>query len=123
VNLGIAHLTRMSLVAHLLIPLFASALVFTGCKHPPLTAQPTVPNSQLEGPRLSSAEAVSLAKRAAERQGLRLREYEEPEAHYEFTRKDRSWWVFFNGRIPMHGNHFAISVDDQTGATRLIPGR
>ena len=72
---------------------------------------------------MSPAEAIRIAKQAAERQGSDLRRYKEPEARYEFTRNDKSWWVFFDGRVPMPGNHFAVSVDDQTGDTRFIPGK
>ncbi len=109
--------------ARLFFALLASALVFTACTHPPQTAQPNAPNTKPEGARLSTEEAVRIAKRTAEQQGVRLRDYKEPEVHYEFTRKDKSWWVFFDGRVPMPGNHFAVSIDDQTGGARLIPGR
>ena len=69
------------------------------------------------------AEVIRIAKQAAERQGADLRNYKEPKAHYEFTRKDKSWWVFFDGRVARLGNHFSVSVNDQTGETRFIGGR
>lgn len=43
--------------------------------------------------------------------------------HCEFTRKDRSWFVSFDGRVAMPGNHFSVSVDDQTGETQFFGGR
>lgn len=75
------------------------------------------------GARLTTAEAVRIAEQAAEREGRRLSDYKPPKAHYEYTRKDKTWWVFFDGRVPMPGNHFSVSIDDQSGKTRLMPGK
>jgi hypothetical protein len=72
---------------------------------------------------LSTPEAIRIAKQAAERQGADLRRYKEPEARYEFTRKDKTWLVSFGGRVAMPGNHFSVYVDDQTGETRFFGGR
>ena len=73
--------------------------------------------------RLSQAQAINIAKLAAEREGRRLIDYKDPEAHYEFIQKDRSWSIFFDGKVPMFGNHFVVVVDDQTKSTRIMPGR
>jgi hypothetical protein len=95
-----------------------TALVLAGCAH----VTPTESATRPAGARLTTNEAIEIAKHAAEHQGLRLSEYKAPEAHYEFTRKDKSWWVVFDGKIPIPGNHFAVSIDDQTGKAELIPG-
>jgi hypothetical protein len=113
----------MSIVARLSLAVLAGALVFAGCSHPSRPTQTAAPDTKPEGARLSTGEAIQIAKQAAERQGVRLRDYKEPEAHYEFTRKDRSWFVFFDGRVAMPGNHFSVSVDDQTGETQFFGGR
>jgi hypothetical protein len=52
-----------------------------------------------------------------------LTDFKEPEAHYEFTIKDKTWSVFFDGRIPRPGNHFTIYVSDRTKETQFVPGR
>jgi hypothetical protein len=74
------------------------------------------------GARLRTAEVIRIAKQVAEQKGIDLHRYKEPEAHFEFTREDKSWFVFFNGREAVPGNHFSVSVDDQTGETRLFGG-
>jgi hypothetical protein len=71
---------------------------------------------------LSTAEAIRIARQTAESQGIDLRNYKEPEAHYEFTIKDKSWSVFFDGRVAMPGNHFFVSVDDRTGDAKIVRG-
>ena len=102
---------------HLFI-LFAVALIMAG------RAQPTHTTSEIRpaGARLTTGEAIRIAQEAAVHNGVRLSDYKLPEAHFEFTRKDKSWWVFFDGRVPMPGHHFAVSIDDPTGKTELIPG-
>lgn len=114
----------MSIFTRLCFALFAGTLMFAGCSHhPPHTVQTSAPDTKPDGARLSTAEVIRIAKQAAERQGADLRRYKEPEAHYEFTRKDKSWFVSFDGRVAMPGNHFSVSVDDQTGETRFFGGR
>ena len=95
---------------------------FAGCTQSSRTVQVTTPDTKPEGARLSTAEAIRIARQTAERQGVDLQRYKEPEAHYEFTRKDRSWFVFFDGRVAMPGNHFSVSVDDRTGAAQFRGG-
>lgn len=96
--------------------------VFAGCMQPPRPAQTSASEAMPEGARLSTPEAIRIAQQAAKRQGVDLRRYKKPEAHYEFTRKDRSWSVFFDGQVAMPGNHFSVSVDDRTGETRFFGG-
>src|SRR4051812_32122234 len=109
----------MSIFTRLCFALLAGTLVFAGCTHSPRPVQTSVSDTKPEGARLSMAEVIRIAKQAADRQGADLSKYKEPETHYEFTRKDKSWWVFFDGRVPMPGNHFSVSVDDQTGKTQF----
>ena len=99
--------------------LVAASLMVVGCSH----AKRVEPADRPEGARLSTAEAIRIAEQAAERDGRQLSDYKPPVAHYEYTRKDRSWWVFFDGRVAMFGNHFSVSIDDQTGKTQLMRGK
>ena len=123
VNITVSRHHAMSTFTRLCFALLMGTLVFAGCTHSPRPVQTSVPDAKPEGARLSMAEVIRIAKQAAERQGADLRNYKEPEAHYEFTRKDKSWWVFFAGRVARPGNHFSVSVNDQTGETRFIGGR
>ena len=113
----------MSIFARFSFAVLVSALVFAGCAQPPRPTQTSASDVTPERARLSTAEAIRIAKQAAEGEGADLRRYKEPEAHYEFTQKDRSWFVFFDGRVAMPGNHFSVSVDDQTGKTQVFGGR
>ena len=73
--------------------------------------------------RLSQPEVVQIASRAATDAGYKLADYKEPEAHFEFVRKDRSWTVFFVRKPPTPpGGHFSVWVDDQTSKTQVTPG-
>jgi hypothetical protein len=110
----------MRVYVHLCFALLAST--FAGCTHSSRAVQATTPDTKPEGARLSTAEAIRIARQAAERQGVDLGRYREPEAHYDFTRKDRSWFVFFDGRVARPGNHFAVSVDDRTGEAQFHGG-
>ena len=103
--------------------LLAASLLFAGCSRSAHVTHTSALDTKPEGARLSTAEVIRIAKQAATRQGADLRRYKEPEALYEFTRKDKSWWVSFDGRVAMFGNHFSVSVDDQTGETRVMRGK
>ena len=74
-------------------------------------------------PGLDSSEAIRIAKANALNEGIDLRRYERPEAHYEFVRKDDSWFVLFVGQDAMPGNHFAVTIDDRSGQARIHRGR
>jgi hypothetical protein len=97
-------------------------LLATGCSQPPRTTQAVAPDTKPDGARLSKSEVIRIATQTAERQGVRLQDYKDPEAHYEFTRKDKSWFVFFDGRVAIPGNHFSVSVDDQSGEPQFFGG-
>jgi hypothetical protein len=98
----------MRTFVHHCFAIVATLAVFAGCRG--------------DSARLSQTQVISIAKQAAEAEGRRLADYKEPEAHYEFTEKDKSWSVFFDGKVPMPGNHFLVYVDDQTQKTKLMPG-
>ena len=75
-----------------------------------------------QGARLSSKQAVQLAKQAAERQSVSLGDFMTPTARYRLT-GDKSWAVYFEGRGAKRGTHFLVLVDDQTEATRCLGDR
>ena len=84
--------------------------------------KPVVSETEPHIARLSTAEAIHIAKQAAERAGSTLSRYKEPEAYFEFSRKNRHWFIFFDGKEAIPGNHFGVDIDDQTGATWIMPG-
>ena len=111
--------TRHSLIV------LAVCLLVTGCSQLPHTASVTpltAPDVAPKGAHLSKAEVIRIAKAAAVYHGVELRDFEEPEADYEFTRKDKTWFVFFNGRVLSPGNFFSVYVDDQTRETQFVGG-
>lgn len=117
----------------------AVALLLTACVHPGRSGQTLTLDDRSVGPRLSQAEAILIAKQAAEHNGARLSEYIEPRARYETTDPKTTWFLMFDGpNDPYPGNHtwfihfegihnypgdyFDVYVDDKTGRTRLIGG-
>jgi hypothetical protein len=75
-----------------------------------------------DGARLNQVEVVRIAREAATKHGYHVADYKDPQAHYEFTRKDKTWTVFYGGKVPAVGNHFLVWVDDQTGVAEVMPG-
>ena len=73
-------------------------------------------------PRLTAADVVRIASRAAARADYRLRDYKAPTVRFEVSRKDYSWTAFFEGKASYPGNHFLVWVDDRTKKTRVMPG-
>ena len=73
--------------------------------------------------RLSRQEVVQVASRAATDAGYKIADYKEPEAHFEYVRKDGSWTVFYVRKPPTPaGGHFQVWVDDKTSKTQVMPG-
>ena len=111
----------MSIFCRHLVVALAILFLVVGCSHPtPPTA--TIPDTKPDGAHLTQAQAVRIATEAATKHGYRLTDYKNPQAHYEFTRKDGTWSVFYDGRVPMPGNHFLVWVDDRTEEARVMPG-
>jgi len=77
---------------------------------------------------LTEKQALALATEQAIRSGYDLRRYKAPRIHYNFTKADDTWVVFYDpipdkqGRVAI-GDDFTVYVDNQTRKTELIPGR
>ncbi len=112
----------MRIIARDFIGALAVSLLVAGCSHPTPSTAPTASDAKADGARLSQAQVVRIAAEAATKHGYRLADYKDPEAHYQFTRKDKTWNVFYDGKVPTPGNHFLVEIDDQTGAARVMPG-
>jgi hypothetical protein len=117
-----SHHTMSAVIRHC-VTVFTVLLLAAGCGQQSRTTQTGAQAARPDGARLSQAEVIRIATQAAERDGFRIADYKQPEAHYEFTRKDRSWTVFFDGRVAMPGNHFGVHVNDLTGETQIHRGR
>lgn len=104
-----------------------AALVLAGaCSNPPARAPaPAAPVGQGRptGARLSRAEVLRIAEDAAIKNGHNLTNYGVPKVVYECIVQDRTWHVFYDGKVPMPGNHFSVLVDDLTGEQRVMLGR
>ena len=97
------------------LPLAVALLVLSGCA--------TVPH----GARLTKAEVIRLADAEARRQGYDLREYQRPQAHYNYVRADDTWFVsydqiYINGMGEV-GKHFMVTVEDKTKKIYFGHGR
>lgn len=79
-------------------------------------SKPTTANQ----PRMSEETVIKIAKEAAERVGYKLEDYKEPVVHFELD-KTGEWVVIFHSKINRLV-HFFVTVDDETGRTRIMPG-
>jgi hypothetical protein len=89
--------------------------VFAGCA--------TAPTA----PRLSEVEVIRLADAEARRHGYDLRAFDRPEVHYNYLKRDDTWWLSYEGKsvngMTTVGNHFSVTIEDKTKKLWLIPGR
>jgi hypothetical protein len=111
----------MSALTQNRIALVAATTILVGCAK---NAGVDSPSSDVRpaGAHLSQAQVITIAKNAAEREGIGLTNFADPKAYFEFTKKDKVWSVFFDGKIPMPGNHFLVWVDDQTQQAKIMGG-
>ena len=107
----------MRAAANLSLWLLAFCFVLSGCSKSEMA-----PGPKPEGARLSPSEVIEIAKIVGATNGMKLGDYKAPRVDFQAT-KQKTWSVFFDGRVPMPGNHFAVFVDDQTGEAHYSPGR
>ncbi len=112
----------MSNITRQLIVALAISLLGAGCSHPTPGTAPTASDTKTDGARPSQLEVVRIAAEAATIHGYRLADYKDPQAHYEFTRKDKTWSVFYDGKVAAPGHHFLVWIDDRTATARVMPG-
>jgi hypothetical protein len=73
--------------------------------------------------RLSRAEAIAIAERAAVAHGFKLRDYPERTVQ-QFTRTTPQWFVGFAPPSPRAADtDFLVIVDDATGKAELVQGQ
>ena len=69
-------------------------------------------------PRLTEAEVVSIARRAAEEHRTRVDDYQSPKV----SLRSGEWWVFFDHKPPGYpGGHFFVRVNDKTKDALYLP--
>ena len=74
--------------------------------------------------QLTRDEVIEVAKAAAQVEKFDLAQYDMTGCHYEFTRKDQTWTVFFTQKPPTPlGGHFLVWVDDRTKKATLMHGQ
>ena len=72
---------------------------------------------------LARAEVLQIAEATARSEGYDVSKYNMTACHYEFTRKDHTWTVFYELKPPAPpGGHFMVSIDDQTKKASLAHG-
>ena len=73
--------------------------------------------------KLTKAEVLRIAEVTAKSEGYDVRKYNMTGCHYEFTRKDHTWTVFYELKPPTPpGGHFLVWIDDQTKKATLARG-
>ena len=96
-------------------------LLLAGCAQTPPAAPPS--NSRPQGAQLSTADAIRIARHTAESQGLDLRNYKDPQAYYQLSRKGPIWSVFFDGQVAMPTNRFTVLLNERTGEIFFRAGK
>jgi hypothetical protein len=72
--------------------------------------------------QMTKSDVVRVANQAAEVAGYHLTDYKEPQVHFEFTDKNHTWTVFYDGKVLVPGNHFLVLVNDRTKTARVMAG-
>ncbi len=69
---------------------------------------------------LSETDVLAMAIRTAEEDGWDLDEYEQP----SLRNVEGRWTGFFDGKLPAPvGKYLTVVIEEQTGETRIVPGR
>ncbi|QDT04877.1 hypothetical protein K227x_32740 [Rubripirellula lacrimiformis] len=64
-----------------------------------------------------------MAKTTAAEEGFRLDEYNTPIAVYEDFRDRQRWWVHFDGKRNVFGDHFSVCITKGTEDAEVYLGR
>ncbi len=73
---------------------------------------------------LTIAEVLRIATEKARSEGYDVRKYNMTGCHYEYTRKDLTWTIFYELKPPTPpGGHFIVSIDDQTKKATITRGK
>jgi len=118
-----------------LFTVWALLLLPMSCANRPPLAQPRLSEEKPAGAHLTKSEAIEIAKRAAERSGVKWSDQAEPTARYHTLDINIAWpgepsfgdqvWVVYFGWGPKTyypGGGFWVYVDDKTGSSRLQGG-
>ena len=77
---------------------------------------------------LTEQQVVALSNAYAKAQGYDLAHYKRPSVHFNYTRADNTWVVFYDpiadkkGLVAI-GDDFTVYVENSTKKVSLIPGR
>ena len=87
------------------------------------TASPKVHIIYDGRPNLTEIEAVSIAHRVAIKAGYDLHDYAASKVRYSHTNEHDAWFIDYDGKVPLPGNHLSVRVHDKTRQTQLFHGR
>jgi hypothetical protein len=111
------------MIKTLLIPMVLTAcLLSPGCNRVSRTSSAKHTLIRQAGARLSIADAVRIAQHTAKKQGCDLSQYEQHEAEFANSKGGGTWFVFFEGKRKMPGNHFSVTINDKTGSASFQGG-
>ena len=99
-----------------LIILFEVLTTAHGCTEPKQKNEPEA--------NLTRAEVLRIAVETAKSEGYDIPKYNMTGCHYEYTRKDHTWIVFYELKPPTPpGGHFTVTIDDRTKEATLFQGK
>jgi hypothetical protein len=71
---------------------------------------------------LSQAEVLEIARNAAAKEGIALKDFGPPQTRYELLDGEWRWLVFYPGIEDKPGNFFNVLVNDRTRAADVLLG-
>lgn len=102
------------------IPFAAAALLFAGCSPPQHSSQAIRPDTKPGVADLSKDEVISIASESAEKTGVNLQDFKEPEVQLDFSNNRKLWLLFYERRTGIVGNDFWMTVNDKTRMARFF---
>lgn len=115
----------MNSILHKVFVIFVFSFVAAGCATQTTSvAEGLYRAANSDGARLSSEQAIHIAKQAALGRGIELQDFDNPKALYLVSeRYGKCWSVLFNGKNKaMVGNYFIIRVNDEKSETEFLGG-
>lgn len=71
-------------------------------------------------PKLKIEDVIRIAKDYSQKAGYKLDDFFISKIEYDSDEKE--WSVFFEGIVPIPGNHYWIIIEDRTNGVQLMPG-
>ncbi|MFZ6769974.1 hypothetical protein ACO0LM_23210 [Undibacterium sp. Di26W] len=100
--------------------LLASTLIIAAILLSPCTGSAKDASKPVLRTNFSKESALLMAKQMAEKRGIKLTDFNDPEVFFELTKKDKSWTVFFVKKTLVVDGNIMVVINDRTGESRIV---